>query len=45
VKDIHLTPEQFTIENGLLTPTLKSKRVQLEQRYKEQIESMYNELE
>lgn len=41
-KDIHLSPEQFTIENDLLTPTLKSKRPKLKLRYQKEIDDMYN---
>jgi long-chain acyl-CoA synthetase len=41
-KAIHLTPEQFTIENGLLTPTYKVKREVARERYKEAIKRMYS---
>ncbi|XP_066519609.1 long-chain-fatty-acid--CoA ligase 5 [Hoplias malabaricus] len=41
VKDLHLHPEQFTIENGLLTPTLKAKRAELSKFFKQQIDSLY----
>lgn len=42
VKDIHLHPETFTIANGLLTPTLKSRRVEIRKFFEEQITTMYN---
>lgn len=42
VKDIHLTNEQFTVENGLLTPTLKTKRPALRRRFAAEIQNMYN---
>lgn len=42
VKDIHLCSEQFTVENGLLTPTLKSKRPALRRRFAAEIQNMYN---
>jgi long-chain acyl-CoA synthetase len=45
VKDIHLSAEQFSVENGLLTPTLKSKRPQLKLHYFEQINLMYSNLD
>ncbi|KAI6176239.1 Arachidonate--CoA ligase [Aphelenchoides bicaudatus] len=45
VKDIYLSAEQFSVENGLLTPTLKSKRPQLKLHYKKQLDAMYSVLE
>uniref|UniRef100_A0A8C2GG56 Long-chain-fatty-acid--CoA ligase n=1 Tax=Cyprinus carpio TaxID=7962 RepID=A0A8C2GG56_CYPCA len=41
VKDLYLHPDMFTIENGLLTPTLKAKRADLTKFFKVQIESLY----
>uniref|UniRef100_UPI003AB0534E long-chain-fatty-acid--CoA ligase 5 isoform X1 n=1 Tax=Centroberyx gerrardi TaxID=166262 RepID=UPI003AB0534E len=41
VKDVHLHPEQFTIENGLLTPTLKAKRAELKTLFQPQIDKLY----
>ncbi|KAM6951295.1 long-chain-fatty-acid--CoA ligase 5 [Aplochiton taeniatus] len=41
VKDLHLHPEQFTIENGLLTPTLKAKRAELRTLFQPQIDNLY----
>ena len=38
---IHLTTEPWTIENGLMTPTLKLKRNQLMTRYAAEIERLY----
>ncbi len=35
--------EEFTIDNGLLTPTMKVKRSQAIVRYNEQVEGMYKE--
>ncbi|XP_060794987.1 long-chain-fatty-acid--CoA ligase 5 isoform X3 [Neoarius graeffei] len=45
VKDLHLHPEQFTVENGLLTPTLKAKRGDLSKFFKREIESLYAKLQ
>ncbi|XP_023717109.1 long-chain-fatty-acid--CoA ligase 5 isoform X5 [Cryptotermes secundus] len=44
VKDIYLHPDPFSVQNGLLTPTLKSKRPQLKAYFKPQIEDMYTKL-
>ncbi|XP_053315280.1 long-chain-fatty-acid--CoA ligase 1 isoform X2 [Spea bombifrons] len=41
VKDIVLYPEMFSVENGLLTPTLKAKRPELRKYFKTQIEELY----
>ncbi|KAJ1354958.1 hypothetical protein KIN20_012058 [Parelaphostrongylus tenuis] len=43
VKRVYLETDPFTIENGLLTPTLKAKRPQLRQKYKEIMEQIYTE--
>uniref|UniRef100_A0AC34QHB7 Long-chain-fatty-acid--CoA ligase n=2 Tax=Panagrolaimus sp. JU765 TaxID=591449 RepID=A0AC34QHB7_9BILA len=45
VKDIYLCSEMFTVENDLLTPTLKSKRPKLKEHFKKQIEEMYSHLD
>uniref|UniRef100_A0AAY4B2Z0 Arachidonate--CoA ligase n=1 Tax=Denticeps clupeoides TaxID=299321 RepID=A0AAY4B2Z0_9TELE len=42
VKDIHLHPEPFSISNGLLTPTLKSRRADLRRFFQPQITLMYS---
>ncbi|XP_005996309.1 long-chain-fatty-acid--CoA ligase 5 [Latimeria chalumnae] len=41
VKEIYIYTEMFTIENGLLTPTLKAKRAELSKYFKGQIDSLY----
>ncbi|GBF97083.1 hypothetical protein Rsub_10094 [Raphidocelis subcapitata] len=41
VKAVHLCAEQFTADNGLLTPTFKLKRAPLQQRFQGEIDSMY----
>jgi long-chain acyl-CoA synthetase len=45
VADIYLCPEPFSVENGLLTPTLKSKRPKLAEHFRNQIEAMYAKLD
>uniref|UniRef100_A0A4W5R5Q2 Arachidonate--CoA ligase n=1 Tax=Hucho hucho TaxID=62062 RepID=A0A4W5R5Q2_9TELE len=42
VKDLHLHPEMFSVSNGLLTPTLKSRRVDIRRVFQEQITNMYS---
>lgn len=42
VKHFKILPEDFTIENGLLTPTMKMKRKAIVARYKDTIESLYS---
>ncbi|NWQ74434.1 ACSL1 ligase, partial [Columbina picui] len=41
VKDIVVHPEMFSIENGLLTPTLKAKRPELRKYFQSQIDELY----
>ncbi|CAD5221891.1 unnamed protein product [Bursaphelenchus xylophilus] len=41
VKKIWLESEPFSVENGLLTPTFKSKRPQLRQKYKQVFDKLY----
>ncbi|NXH92022.1 ACSL1 ligase, partial [Edolisoma coerulescens] len=41
VKDIFLHTEMFSIENGLLTPTLKAKRPELRKYFQSQIDELY----
>lgn len=45
VKDIYLHPDPFSVQNGLLTPTMKSKRPQLRAYFKPQIEDLYQQLD
>ena len=41
VKKFKLIEEEFTIENGMLTPTLKLKRKKILEKYKENLEKLY----
>ena len=42
VKRVALLPEEFTIDGGELTPTLKVRRRVVEQKYEKTIESLYS---
>jgi long-subunit acyl-CoA synthetase (AMP-forming) len=42
VRDIHITREPFSIDNGLLTPTLKLKRFVVKKRYQRELDGMYD---
>ena len=42
IKKFLLIDENFTIENGLLTPTMKVKRIKVIEKYKNTLESFYN---
>ncbi|XP_054707375.1 long-chain-fatty-acid--CoA ligase 6-like [Uloborus diversus] len=42
VKDIYLHPHLFSMEDGLLTPTLKTKRLECRKYFKPQIDAMYS---
>ena len=41
IKKIQLIDENFSIENGLLTPTMKVKRKKVTEKYKKQLENLY----
>ena len=41
IKKFILIKEEFTIENGMLTPTLKLKRKKILEKYKEDLEKLY----
>ncbi|XP_069835883.1 long-chain-fatty-acid--CoA ligase 5 [Dendropsophus ebraccatus] len=45
VKDIYVHPEMLTIENGLLTPTLKAKRAEVAKYFKSQIDDLYAKIQ
>lgn len=44
VKNIYIHTEMFSIENGLLTPTLKAKRPELKEFFKEEIDQLYSSI-
>ena len=41
IKKFIIIEDQFTIENGLMTPTLKLKRYKIIQKYKNRLENLY----
>ncbi len=41
IKKIQLIDENFSIENGLMTPTMKVKRKKVTEKYKNQLEDLY----
>ncbi|ORZ33858.1 long-chain-fatty-acid-CoA ligase [Catenaria anguillulae PL171] len=44
VKAVYLEPEQFTIENNLLTPSFKLKRQDAMNKYRKQLDALYAKL-
>ncbi len=45
LKRVMLVPDEFTLDNGALTPTLKLRRRVIEERYKKQIDQLYAQAE
>jgi len=45
LKRVMLVPDEFTLDNGALTPTLKLRRRVIEDRYKKQIDELYAQAE
>jgi long-chain acyl-CoA synthetase len=45
LKRVVLVPDEFSAENGALTPTLKLRRRVVEERYRQQIEQLYAQAE
>lgn len=44
MKNIYVHNEMFSIENGLLTPTLKAKRPELKEFFKAKIDELYSSI-
>ncbi|KAM9326307.1 long-chain-fatty-acid--CoA ligase 5 [Gastrophryne carolinensis] len=45
VKDIYVHPEMLSVENGLLTPTLKAKRAEVAKHFRSQIDDLYAKIQ
>ncbi|KAF1408125.1 Long-chain-fatty-acid--CoA ligase 5, partial [Spheniscus humboldti] len=45
VKDLYIHTEMFSVENGLLTPTLKAKRAELVKLFQNEIEALYSSMQ
>ncbi|MDQ7052673.1 MAG: hypothetical protein Q9P14_07220 [candidate division KSB1 bacterium] len=45
IKKFYILPEDFSIDSGELTPTLKLKRKVITERYKDKFEALYAEAE
>ncbi|NXS99690.1 ACSL5 ligase, partial [Jacana jacana] len=45
VKDLYIHTEMFSVENGLLTPTLKAKRPELVKVFQNEIEALYSSMQ
>ena len=45
LKRVILVPDEFTADNGVLTPTLKLRRRVIEERYQKQIDDLYAQAE
>lgn len=43
VRAVHLTLDRWTVENGMLTPTLKVRRARVADKYKDEIDRLYRE--
>ena len=44
VKMVHLDPQQWDVDNGLMTPSFKLKRNQLQKHYQKYIDEMYAQI-
>jgi len=45
VKDVFLSGEPFSSDNGMLTPTMKAKRNSIQKHFQAQIDDMYSRLD
>ncbi|OQV24778.1 Long-chain-fatty-acid--CoA ligase 6 [Hypsibius exemplaris] len=45
VKDIYVHPEMFSVENDMLTPTLKTKRNEIKKTFSKQLADLYSQID
>ena len=45
LKRVLLVPDEFTADNGAMTPTMKLRRRVIEDRYRRQIDDLYSQAE
>lgn len=45
IKDVYLHPEMFSVENNLLTATMKLKRNEIKNYFRKEIDTMYKRIE
>lgn len=45
IKAFRILPEELSVENGVMTPTRKKRRKQINERYQSLIASLYDETE
>jgi long-chain acyl-CoA synthetase len=45
LKRVIVVPDEFTVDNGALTPSLKLRRRVVEERYRKQIDALYSQAE
>jgi long-chain acyl-CoA synthetase len=41
IRKVHLSLEPWTVENGLVTPTLKTKRARVLERFGPEVDALY----
>eukprot|EP00798_Chlamydomonas_sp_ICE-L_P010283 gene10283-8205_t len=41
IKKVHMVPEPFSVDDGLITPTFKFKRPQLQKKFQSEIDAIY----
>jgi long-chain acyl-CoA synthetase len=42
IKRVHITLDPFTVENGTMTPTMKIRRKDVYNKYKQELDGLYS---